>query len=510
MKTIAEYCFLWILLSVALEGKTQCNCDHTISPTATLFDGGTEGVMPGDIICLNGGTHNYLRLRNITGSVSDPVIIKNCNGQVIMNGQYWWVMAIERCTFFRLTGTGDPNHENGIVLQNSEVMGIQTVSFCTDMEFDHLEIRNVGFAGISSKTDPSCSNPDVSHFTQYNTIIHDNYIHDIGGEGLYIGYFTYPTRTIDCDGQSTILKPHPLENVQIYNNRLVNTGWDAIQVGSAPKGVRIFDNYIENYATANELYQQSGIQFNGGSSGIIERNFINGGSGPGMAIFGIGDAIVQNNIIVDAGENGVYLTDRDMDSENYDYYRCINNTIINPAKAGIRTYITQLDASVVKCNNNLVVSPGTDMVAGSLSNTDFDSCMLFHSVAAVGFVDAANGFYGLQSNAAVVDKGKDVSDLGLSTDYAQHPRPTGNQFDVGAYEYFNIPCASHYTGAASLQGSITANAQYQTSGSLHSAQQIAGANILTWYQAQQSIEFLQNFSISTGNQLIVQIQACIP
>ncbi len=42
----------------------------------------------------------------------------------------------------------------------------------------------------------------------------------------------------------TVVLPHILKGVKVYNNVLENTGWDAIQVSSATSDCEIYNNLI--------------------------------------------------------------------------------------------------------------------------------------------------------------------------------------------------------------------------------------------------------------------------
>ena len=67
----------------------------------------------------------------------------------------------------------------------------------------------------------------------YDLKIHDCYLHHIADEGFYIGSSKYTGQTIyQCD--EIVVLPHIIEGVSIYDNIVENTGWDGIQVSSAP------------------------------------------------------------------------------------------------------------------------------------------------------------------------------------------------------------------------------------------------------------------------------------
>src|SRR5690606_11465482 len=104
--------------------------------------------------------------------------------------------------------------------------------------------------------DPSSNcndkSPERPNFTMYDIKLHDNYIHDITGEGIYLGNSFY-TGTSNYCGQTQY--PHEVRGVRIYNNRMENTGWESIQVGAAVQDVEIYNNIVYYYGRANRSSQ---------------------------------------------------------------------------------------------------------------------------------------------------------------------------------------------------------------------------------------------------------------
>jgi hypothetical protein len=100
---------------------------------------------------------------------------------------------------------------------------------------------------------------DNAYFRTYanaNTLIkgsfHDNYIHDVGSKGFYNGSTSYDVGDglaitinqsfaeslpnngiITFKNNSWFFLPQLAQNIQVYNNKIENTGWDGIQVASA-------------------------------------------------------------------------------------------------------------------------------------------------------------------------------------------------------------------------------------------------------------------------------------
>ena len=166
---------------------------------------------------------------------------------------------------FRLFGTGN----SGIGVGSQVPVGIVNPP-TSDFELSFIEIREVGFAGMTLKTD------DDGTIPMNNVFIHDNYIHDIGSEGMYIGSTQTPPQ-------------HSFNNLRIENNRVLRTGTEALQVGQLGDGCKIRNNVFAlsaiDWKNAFQAFQDScnqiGVRY--GSSAIHHNVFI--GSANSMISF---------------------------------------------------------------------------------------------------------------------------------------------------------------------------------------------------------------------------------
>lgn len=412
-------------------GGGDCGCDIVVEADTAILDGSTTPHAPGDTICLMAGLRQPLRLQNFQGSATHPLIIKNCGGRVELSSSTRpYGIDVWNSKHFRITGTGDAGHTYGIKVSQSTSVGIALGKFSTDFEVDHVEIENVEFAGIISKTDPTCSNPDLRHFVQRNSFFHHNYIHDtIGGEGFYIGYHAYPQRT-DPDCPEVTLYPHALENVQIHDNLVRNTGWDGIQLGSAAYGGAIFRNVVENAGAARRTFQQSGIQLNAGTSGDVFNNIIRGGTGTAIVVFGTGGNKIYNNLVIGPEADGIFCDDRwTLPGAGFSF---LNNTIVQPGRDGMRMYSDESTGNTFY--NNLIAAPGGSCVYLLSSSIDWSEShnLCVSAVAGAGFVDPAGGNYRLRGDSPACDTGRDTSPCGVTDDLDGLSRYV--PYDIGAYE----------------------------------------------------------------------------
>ena len=140
-------------------------------------------------------------------------------------------------TFFYLS-------KYGFVVRNSKSHGVHFDEGSSDIEIDHIETSDNDYGGIVVRTYPRCGGRcghvegtqsyarlcTRGNFIQENTIIHDNYVHDTPGEGMYIGtshYYTDSSADVydplnACAGE-TYAQP-ALSGVEIYNNLITDTG----------------------------------------------------------------------------------------------------------------------------------------------------------------------------------------------------------------------------------------------------------------------------------------------
>lgn len=435
----------------------NCNCTISIPVSQLIVDGNNYNIQPGDTICLMAGNKDYLKLSNFHGDSLHYITFINCGGSVILQNNYHtYGINISNCSYFRFTGTGSDSIDYGFKIfeTKANMNGLTISDKSTSYEIDHIEIANTGFAGIMAKTDPLCDlSANYGYFTQFNTIFHDNYIHNTGGEGLYIGHSFFSGYPTTCNAQPDTLFPHEIKGLRVYNNFLENCKWDGIQVGCATENCEIFGNTIINYGNDLINGQNSGIQISGGTTGKCFNNFIANGTGNGINVFGLGNNIIFNNVILNSGRNyypsdqtkkvyGIFCDDRTtIPGLPFNF---INNTIINPKTDGIRFYSLQSNNN--KFYNNIIINPGSlgtystnnqsyiylnTGVNASLSNNYFDLDM-----GNIKFIDTLNSNFKLTEFSPARDGGLDVSYLGINFDFDSIPRPYSNEFDIGAFEYY--------------------------------------------------------------------------
>lgn len=430
-------------LDIRSASAESCStCTYIIPSNTHVIDGRALNIKPGAIIGLrSSNSYKNIVFRNIVGTATQPIIIKNCDGTALINGTgMTFGLKFENSKCFKLSGGNAPGVYGIKVIGSHNSVQLEKLS--NEFEVDHLDISGSGFAGVMAKTDPTCDDATIrGNFTMTNVKIHDNYVHDTKGEGLYIGNSFYARgRVLSCGTRL----PHEIHNLQVYNNIVKNTGWDGIQIGSATKGALVYGNKIENYGMLNSKNHNNGVQLGEGTGGYFYNNSILTGSGVGLMILGLGDNVVHNNIIVKAGSFGIFCDERFTPGPGFQF---LNNTIVNPKSDGIRIYSEKLPNNVIV--NNIIVNPGSfstysyprtsqDSYIYKLSktmNVTISNNLLTRDVNAPKFVSALANNFRLSSTSPAVNKGKSISNYNITRDFYNESRLKGTTYDIGASEY---------------------------------------------------------------------------
>lgn len=425
-------------------------------------DAAYKNVGPGDTLFFVAGKKQYLLIKDFKGDEKNPIVMINSGGEVIFDTDHYYGISIQNCRYIKLTGTGDPTQTYGFKIKkvaNGAGIGIGDLS--SDYEIDHISIENCKTAGIYAKTDPNCITESVrGKFTQYNTNIHDNYIYNVGDEGLYIGSTKYYGQSILCDGNEVVLLPSLLDGVRIYNNIVKYSGWDGIQVSSASNNCRIYNNTVLFDSQDNHANQMSGIIIGGGSKCDCYNNFISQGNGNGIESHGLGGYRIYNNLILNAGhsfepndlsqmKHGIYVSDISVQKDSSFYIQ--HNDIINPKSDGIRFSSIKSKKNIIA--SNVIINPGNfDFYENG--NTHFkgkDAYIMFQDAASEAIIqnnylarDATNiGFisqsmleakdFMLVPGSPLIDAA--ILDKNITFDYFGLQRPFGSGPDIGAIEF---------------------------------------------------------------------------
>lgn len=404
------------------------DCDYVLENGEFFLDNDTLNLPAGSRIGIRAGDRTRIDIRNFQGTESAPYTFVNCGGQVRLNlSSSIEAIRVRNSSHLRITGTGSSEFY-GIKIEAGS-HGVHAYEKTDRIEIDHLEISGVGI-GVWVVTRPQCdgeSNQDTYH--QEDIIVHNNYIHDVHGEGMYIGGSKWGSEynNNDCP-EVRLLQPY-LTNVRVYDNLVERIGWDGIQVGGAIGGCEIFNNVVRDYGLRETTVHQAGLMVNPGSTGEIFANTIEGGTGNAIFLLGF-DNLVYSNLVVDCAQNAVHIGDRNpLPGKSY---RIVNNTFINIERRALYFNSSQSVESVFY--NNFLSNIGDSPFYFVADNIDIDNNMVTESLDGYGFEDVANLDFSPGPESPLIDAGRNYQRDHVRFDRLMRPRFVGTKLDVGAFE----------------------------------------------------------------------------
>ncbi len=452
----------FLTASVQVYGQSS-GCKMTVDLSTTHIDGRSNAshVRPGDTICVLSGLRLFLRFTHLQGTALSPIVIINSGGQAVVSGHNYGI-KIDSCSHIIFSGHGILSLPYGFLATQVNGAGISVDGLSTDIEVKGVEISYTSLVGMFAKTDPDTTFTSTREkYTLRNLLVHDNYIHHTGMEGMYIGSTFYLGKTLQFHGKDTLVYPHLLRGVEVYNNRVEYTAWDGIQVSSADSGCSIHDNEVYHDSEAGYLNQMSGILNGGGSRCDCYNNKIMDGKGDGIDIFSLGGQKIYNNLIVNPGKlfypsqnyspymkHGIYLGDyATVPGEDY---TIAYNTILSPKTFGVRS--ANYHSSIILVSDNIIVDPGgyslegeksyVSSLASSIPATDVNN-LKNREYSPIQFIDPIGGNFDLKPTSPAVNKGNWL-DFVIGMDVLNRTRPFANLNDIGAFEchdssLLNIP-----------------------------------------------------------------------
>ncbi|RKG80353.1 carbohydrate-binding protein [Corallococcus terminator] len=306
-------------------------------PTGELYIPDVQARFPSvdwstlDRLYIPAGRYTLINLGNLPDrSASRPLVITNAGGQVVIRPEpgstQGYIWSVSGGSHWVLTGrydpdsgTGDanfPGHRCGAyatsrgrygilsddIFLNGGHMGLG-IGGARAFELEYLELTRAGFAGLrinrSAGSDGKVPPLD-------DILLHDLYIHDTASEAIYFG--------------STQGAPTPLgSNLKVYNNRLVRTGTESLQIQNLGDGTEVHHNVFAfgalDWRAAFQRYQDnnSQAQVRGGHIRFHHNVFV-GGAGALLNFFAqaeTGDLPLNvefaDNYFADTLSLGVYL-----------------------------------------------------------------------------------------------------------------------------------------------------------------------------------------------------------
>lgn len=291
-------------------------------------------VVAGDIIKVSGAADRLI-LNLIGTDPTNPVIVTNDGLVELTTVTGFYALRGQGCIGVVVDGFGDPLVPYGFKCSqdpsNRNASGVVNFgSRSTDCEIMGVEVFSGRFAGIMFKTDDAGT--PRSAFTQKNTRLHHNYIHDVDGEAHYIGHFTWG---VDNGVASGYLAPE-LWDTKIFRNKVVTCGNDGIQLGCGRYGSEIHDNDIQDAGFLGTGSQNSCLSINTGFEGHVYNNrCIPAPKGGSIVAQPTGNCYIYGNTFsgISAGIDGVYIISDVTTNPNIEVL-VFNNTVLSK-KAGV-------------------------------------------------------------------------------------------------------------------------------------------------------------------------------
>jgi hypothetical protein len=433
-------------------------------PTGTItVDGTALGIVPGDVVGLAAGERSRLVLTNIHGTAANPVIIANMGGKVrVGNDGASAAISINNCSNIRFVGDGDPAFKYGIEVHRATAgQGLQIYGGSTRFEVAFLHIHHAFYAGIMSKDDPTCVSGapgpyNRGNFTQEDVSFHDIYIHDVGGEGFYIGSSFYGGTS---EGTCGTVYPHDIEGVRLFNNITERTGREGIQVGCATIDCEIYNNFVRDPGTQNLANQNNGVQINPGTTGLFHSNTVINAPNNGVALTSLGNNAAFNNVVVGSGGHAFFADNR-TGTISGSFLRVSNNTIVNAGQYAFRTY-NELCATEFR--NNLVVNATSGTVnTGDGATVTQSNNISQATTTGLGFVNAGIHDYRIAGASSALNAGFNLTAQGVTFDREGLARPFGAAFEIGAFEAGALSAVitawSHPSQPGATNGTLTVSA----------------------------------------------------
>lgn len=213
-----------------------------------------------DRLYVPAGHYKQLNLGNLPDrDAAHPLVITNKGGQVAVgpadNANYIWAMT--GGSHWVLTGRYDPDAQTGDEgFQGHRCGAYDTarahygfvsddafdldapylhmgvaITNASDVEVEFVEVTRSGFAGFRF-LNQAMAQDDLP---MANVSLHDTYVHDTAGEGIYVGWTGGPPSNL-------------MRGMKIYNNRFVRTGNEALQIQELGEGSHVHHNVVLNAA----------------------------------------------------------------------------------------------------------------------------------------------------------------------------------------------------------------------------------------------------------------------
>jgi parallel beta-helix repeat protein len=371
-----------------------------------------DSVKPGDLIEVEAGTYAGCRIGN-SGTATAPITLEAAPGATVV-----------------VNAPGSANqHGSDIEVENFS----STVSYWV-------------LQGLTVENAPTNAGIDIrvtSHITVQNCTCTGNF-----NWGIFLAFSDYPVLQNNVCTNSKVQHGIYDSNSGDYPTITGNTCFgnkdcgielngDVTQGGDGIiTGAVITDNVIHNNGKAGG----AGINCDGVQNSLIENNLLYNNYASGIALYridgggGSSNNLVDNNTVVMAPSNSRWaLSISNGSTGNTVYNNILLATFAGPGSITIDT------SSLPGFTSDYNIVSGTFNAGGSnltLAQWQAQTGQDTHSFVATRsqlFVKPSAGDYHLSATSPAIDKG--TSTDAPSTDLDGNPRPYGNGYDIGCYEW---------------------------------------------------------------------------
>lgn len=282
--------------NAAVSAKTATVLTILPNKSGQIYITDASYITPGTTILLQ-GTYKSVYIKNLNGTVTSPITIKN-SGQVNIGG-YGSYTCIITGSNFKILGNGDATKPYGIKFNSGGISTLYPGSGINVGNSYNVEIAYTEYYHVQVGI---MQNPS-SGLALTNIYYHHNYMHDLAnpnGKGRSEGFYLGNTGGIIAwNGVCRFI------NARIEYNTIENTTGDGIQVCNGTFIIK--KNVIKNYGKAKLTDQWYGILMGGYAGGLVTYNTIDGAVTPPIFAIGMGSLEISNNIIKNATLSGSNL-----------------------------------------------------------------------------------------------------------------------------------------------------------------------------------------------------------